>query len=174
MKTVLALLLATVVGLPAAATQTSAYDLIYDPADGSLTMVTTGSIISFVLESSTQPGPVIAENYVPFVAIQEVAPGFFFKTGIVDVGSFYIADIMNFNATVSGYEITPGTYHMGNVLPPSMSEDAFFNLFDKHSSYVVGLGIQKQNFDLIYVPEPSSLALISLAGLALVRRRRDV
>lgn len=162
-----------VAGLSAFGTQAQdAYDLVYDYTDGSLTIVTTGNIVSYALETSQQPGPIITENFVPFVSIQEVAPGFFFKTGPTDVKSTLISDFMNLNSAQDGYVITPGAYNVGEVLPPNLSESEFFNLFDRHAFYVVELGTGLQPFDMFYVPEPTSLAMLSAVGLTLVRRRR--
>lgn len=58
-----------------------------------------------------------------------------------------------------------GPVSFGPILDAGLSEQAFNDRITAASS-------QGQAMDLVYVPEPTSMALLSLGGLALMRRRR--
>lgn len=175
MKTITTITISTICALASHADSSDAYDLRYNPDNGSLTIVTKGNIISYVLESSQSfgIGRFTPENHRLFVSIEEVAPGFFYQTGPAISSSVQLFDAMNISTYQAGYTIPPGSYNIGNVLQKDLTEEQYLNLFDKANDYIVvaGTGSAKK-FNLVYAPEPTSLAMLSAAGLTLVRRRR--
>ncbi len=171
-----------------ATAQADPYDLVYDYTDGTLTIVTntsvteqtrvdhprlgsrdveaSGNLINYVLEVENPPGPFIDANFTPQIAFEEVAPGIVIQTGTFTGRDFFLAE-SNANRVVAGAQ----TFPLGAVLPTDLTRPEFEGLFDKNPQYVRNLGTGLYEFDLVYVPEPSSLGLLALGGLTLARRR---
>lgn len=148
------------------------YDLVYDYTDGSLTVVTTGGMYYYNLESSQSP--FLSANHQLFASIQEIAPGLFVRTGYFISDPDHLYDAMNVDTARSGYTIPPGVYNIGNVLPANLTEQEFNNLFDRSAVYVPRIDDRGEVFDFVYVPEPTALAVMSIGGLMAFRRRKDV
>lgn len=160
-------------GLSAFGTQAQdAYDLVYDYTDGSLTMITTGDITAYQLETTQLSGPITPGNHQLFVSLEEIAPGFIFQTGISFVTPYVVSEAMNPNSRDAGLTIAPGSYNIGNLLPANLSEQTFYNLFDKKREYATDGSGDRTDFDLVYVPEPASFVLLSAGAVMVIRRRR--
>lgn len=60
-----------------------------------------------------------------------------------------------------------GPVSLGDILPAGLSEPEYLDRITSATSQGTPMG-------LVYVPEPTSLALLGLGGLALMRRRRGM
>ncbi len=189
--------LALVAGLSAAGAQAQDnYQLIYDADTGNVSIQTNtsiaentpanhpvvanqdvpaaGNLINYVLETSNPifdvnsriPGPDAAMT-PGTIAVEEVAPGVFFATGTVTNETGFQAE-SNSNRVSNGAQL----HNLGNILPAGLSEQQWNDLLDVNRTYVRNLGTDQQQFDLVYIPEPTSLALLGLGGLLVARRRR--
>lgn len=148
------------------------HDLVYNPDTGSLTIVVkTGRIAMYVMESSRDS--FLAENHVSTISLEEVAPGFFFKTGLQTSQPHQLHEASSLDILLGPAEdrYGPGSYNIGRVLQPNLTESEFLGVFDLYYQYNVGPGIPAKNFNLVYAPEPTSLALLGFGGLLVTRRR---
>ena len=153
------------------------YDLEYNTFTGRLTIVTYGTILNYVLEIDQHPNPPIQENDIYDIAIShnhfvsnpDFGP-FRMKLGPSASTSRVLSE------TVPNLEFAPlsppDDYNLGKVLPTGMSKNEFMQLFDRHASYVADYGSPITDFNLVYIPEPNSFAMLALGGLSFVCRRR--
>ena len=140
------------------AAEAQPYEVVYDPATGELTLVTYGPMINFVIESST-------------VFFLNPGAGFNLLGGT----PVYVAN------TISGSNpfaaLPAGSYSLGQQFEPGLSEQQFLEAVTPFSAsgnlYTTGLGEPKMPFTMVYLPEPSSLAMLGLGALLVVRWRRD-
>ena len=174
--------LALVAGLSATGASAQPYNLIYDASTGNLSVELFGSIINYTLESTdsifledddllTAP-----TNWTPFVSFFYVdfdGPGPQAPTPVGNVGTRSATSKVLGESNNSYNGVTSGVISLGNILPAGLSEAQFQAVADKESTYVVAQSTPKQNWNLVYVPEPTSLALLSLGGLLVARRRRS-
>jgi hypothetical protein len=135
-------------------------DLIYDAATGELTIDPDGTtnIISYVLQTTESPG-FIEENH-------SAAGGLW--------NQFVDSTDSQIGATIGLFGEVPITspVNIGAVMPSGLSEAQFQAFLSSHEWAIVGGG---GPFDLVWVPEPSSVMLIVIGGLGLLlcdRRRR--
>ena len=135
-------------------------DLRYDPVTGNFSFDASeaaGAIItSFQLENGSNA--FIPGNY------NSLAGGTF-GGAFEDVSDSVIADS---DLTFVGLG---GLLDLGNVAPTGLDQAQLEALLT-NAVYVGSLGSGNQTFDLVVIPEPSSLALLGLGGLFLARRRR--
>ncbi|MEM9108614.1 MAG: PEP-CTERM sorting domain-containing protein [Planctomycetota bacterium] len=126
-----------------------AYELAYDPSDGSLTIDTKGGTLNgYALKS----GVFTSSNHSPFV-----------------LGTFAsLGDVLSESNPFGGIS---GAFDLGAVLTPGLDEAGFAGSVTT-ANYTTGLGQPIASFDLVFVPEPTSAALFSLALAATFRRRR--
>jgi hypothetical protein len=159
------------------------YDLIYDPGTGSLTIDTKGGpIAGYVLEFLPSqnvfagpfvvvPGANIIDLTVNANQIPLFAPGQSNRTGF----AYYLSEIKQTLGV--GIPDPTGVIPIGDVVLPGLTEQQYLDTFSNTTSqwqYVAGEGNGVVgDFNLVYVPEPTSLALFGLGGL-LVRRARRV
>ena len=147
--------LALVAGLSATGASAQ-YTLTYDPADGSFTMDTDGPLINYVLESATD--------------------GFIDGGGNNILGGTFASTVNTVSGSNPFAPVAAGSYDVGNVLPAGLSEAEFFAATEAFSAggnqYTTALGAPKVEFTRIYVPEPTSLALLGLGGMCMFSRRR--
>ena len=135
-------------------------DLRYDPTTGNITLDASeaaGAVItSFQLENGTNA--FIAGNYNSLV-------GGTFGGAFEDVSDSVAADS---DLTFVGLG---GLLDLGNIAPTGL-DLAQLEALLTNAVYVGSLGSGNQTFDLVVIPEPTSLALLALGGLFMSRRRR--
>ena len=90
------------------------------------------------------------------------------EDAIVSVADGGISVIADSDLTFVGLG---GLLDLGNVAPTGLDQAQLEALLT-NAVYVGSLGSGNQTFDLVVIPEPSSLALLGLGGLFLARRRR--
>jgi len=129
-------------------------DLIYNAADGSLTIDTsessTGEIAGYVLQSdgAFQPG-----NFNAILA------------GTKTATDSELSEANPFGAV-------SGVLNLGQVLTDGLTEAQLQDTLTA-AFYTGGLGVPEEDFDIVFIPEPASLTLMALGGwLVLGRRRR--
>ena len=165
--------LALVAGLAAATgAQAQPYDLTYDASTGELSMTIFGNIINYTLESTDS---IFLEDDALTASTHQRFVGFFYSGGVplapIGTGSSTSKVLGESNSSYNGPQ--SGTFSLGLILPAGLSEADFLAVADKEATYVVAQGTAKQNWNLVYVPEPTSLALLGLGGLLVARRRRS-
>ena len=164
--------LALVAGLAASGAQAQPYDLTYDASTGELSATIYGNIINYTLESTDdiflEDEALTATNHQRFVS-------FFYLSGspVAPNGTASSTPRVLGESNQSYNGPQSGTFSLGMVLPAGLTESEFQAVADKEATYVTGLGSAKQNWNLVYVPEPTSLALLGLGGLLVARRRRS-
>ncbi len=132
-----------------------AADLLYDPTDGSV-----------VLDGSEAVGGVIT-NFVL------TSDGAFLNTdGLTNpfLGVFFTATLAEISAS-DPLTAGLGLIDLGVILASGLSETDLQNILTG-ATYVGALGSGQVSFDLVVVPEPTSLALLGLGGITLAARRR--
>lgn len=132
-------------------------DLVYDP--------TTGNV---KLDAAKATGAVIT-NFV----LKNAAGGADFNTGALLPFSNFTAkstvlEISNTDLTTVGFS---GIWNLGNVFPTGLDLTTLSALLTQ-DTYVGTLGSGNLGFNLVVVPEPATLACISLGALGLLRRKR--
>lgn len=142
----------------ALAGQASAADLLYTPASGQVQLRPDTKIVSFALVDNEggflNVNSIVFPDSSTFVTRQPDEIGWTDMNGIAGAGFV-------------------STYTLGNVFPknltaatlPSFLDDATFS-----RGTVGGIG-SGGSFNLVVVPEPTSLSLLGLGGIALLRRR---
>lgn len=141
------------------------YQLIFDPSTGSLTIDTSGDpLITYVILGDTNalPGGFLQENHTQI-------PG---NPNAFD----FISDDDELSDSNLSIWNGLGPTSLGNVLPIGLSQ-ADFEAFITEANYVAEFGTSagpasKFNFNIVYVPEPTSLVLLALGGALLAKRRR--
>jgi hypothetical protein len=141
----------------------SVADLIYDAATGVLTIDPDGvsNIISYVLQTNESPG-FIEENHNP-------AGGLW--------NQFVDSTDSQIGATIGLFGESPinSPVRIGAVMPSGLTEAQFTAFLSTAEWAIVGGG---GAFDLVWVPEPSSVLLMLMGGFGLIvcgwqnRRRR--
>ena len=135
-------------------------NLVYDPATGNVTIDAEGlAITSFQFENGDDSF-VISEYNSP----QDIGAGIFFGLSFEEVAAGVIGDT---DANAVG--IT-GLFDFGDIFATGLDQaglEAYLT-----TAFWGTSGSGSGEFDLVLVPEPSSLALLGLGGLLLVRRRR--
>ena len=164
--------LALLAGLSATGAQAQPYELTYDATTGELSATIYGKIINYTLESTDdiflEDAALTASNHERFVS-------YFYLNGspIAPNGTASSTPRVLGESNQSYNGPLSGTFSLGFVLPTGLTEAEFAAVADKEATYVTDLGQPKQEWQLVYVPEPTSLALISLGGLLVARRRRS-
>ena len=158
------------------------YDLIYDPADGSLTIDTKGGpLAGYVLEFNSYQDVFVG----PFVVVPGANPidltvnanqiplylnGQNIRTGF----AWYLSDVKT--TLGAGIPDPTGVIPIGNVAMPGMSEQQYVEFFSNTKGSYQYIGGEGKgvlgDFNLVYVPEPTSLAAFGLGGAVLLHRRR--
>ena len=152
-------MIACLAGLAATDTQAQ-YRLQYEPTDGSVTIISDGPIINYVIESV---GDAFLEDADHAATNHQ---RFLFGTGASTPG--------NLSESNPFAPAPAGSYNLGPVLPaglPIHAWPALIAINQNSPKYVAALGQPKTDFHLLY-PEPTSLAIFGLGGLLLARRRR--
>ena len=134
-------------------------DAIYDPATGSITLQPDAKIISYVLQ--TDPA----------------GPGFRdFDAAAVP---FETPFITRMKGEISWQDLSSAgftaPFSPGNILPAGLSEaqlTSFLTAADYASAFGSGGAFNVTSLASTPIPEPASLGLLGLGGLALLRRRR--
>ncbi|MFN3168273.1 MAG: PEP-CTERM sorting domain-containing protein [Phycisphaeraceae bacterium] len=176
------LLFIAVVALASANAAHARYDLIYNPNTGSLTIDTKGGpIAGYVLEfepgQDVFVGPFIVvpnanliDNTVNANQVPLYQSGVNNRTGF----AWYLSDV-KLQLGV-GIPDPTGIIPIGNVAVPGLTEQQYIDTFSStrgNYQYVAGEGNGVfDEFNLVYAPEPTSLALLGLGGLVLASRRR--
>lgn len=130
-------------------------DLIYDQVTGEITLdgaeAAGGVITNFVLTSDGE-----------FINTDGLTNPF--------LGAFFTA---NANEISASDPLTTGLalIELGAVLQAGLTESELADVFGA-ATYVGNLGTGVQTLDLVLVPEPTTLVLMGLGGLAAMRRRR--
>ncbi|MFN3166098.1 MAG: PEP-CTERM sorting domain-containing protein [Phycisphaeraceae bacterium] len=151
--------LSLVAALLAAGGAHGQYDLTYNAADGSLTIDTMGgTIINYVLELET---PLFLETPVASDRLNHTPILGGFATSLPNI----LSESDPFNPV-------SGVLPLGTVLPTGLTEAEYLGLVFVEDLYVAGLGTPRTSFNRVYVPEPTSLAILGLGGLLVTRRRR--
>lgn len=126
------------------------YDLVYFPTTGNVQLVTTGTMISYVLESTGTP--FLSANHTLTISEEEIAPGFFFKTGLSTStnGQLFESSSLDIINRVDGKEpYGAGTYDIGNVLPTGLDLAGVTAAIDKVNSYTEDTLVPGKPFDII-------------------------
>ena len=142
-----------------------AADLIYDPATGNVTLdagdTASGKFISFVLASD-------ANNMLPenLTKSSDGSAGPFFNVGTnTDATTFQIGQTDPLNQGAGPL------IDLGNIFPAGM-DNRSLGEYLKLAEYASELGVGG-TLDLVWIPEPSGLALGLLAALGMLRYRRS-
>lgn len=148
-----------------------AYELTYNAADGSLEINTFGNDL-FVYNIKTTGDPLIddgflEENHTPVPGnVGFGGNALLFFTSVDD-------EISDNNR--DGWSALPAT-SLGNVLPAGLTKPELDALLES-ATYVNAFGVDGQpevfyDFNVVYVPEPTSFVLIGLGMLIILQRRR--
>jgi len=139
--------------------------MVYDPATGNVTLDTT----------------VVGANVTGFKFLDVLADGKDVFAGSQSVtfppGAFSTKDD---NTTVSYASLSggfsPGVWDLGNIALQNLTQTELLDTFSTADTYYLDAsqGNIKQDWDLVVVPEPGALALLTLGGLAALWRRRRV
>lgn len=143
-----------------------------------MTLVTSGPMISYVLESNGTP--FIPGNHTETISLEEIDLGngqiILFKSGLSTstTGQIFESSSLDIIFRVNGKEpYGAGSYDIGNILPPGLTYSDVEAALDKYNSYTEDDGVPAKTFDIVVVPEPTSLAMLGLGGLLIKRRRRE-
>lgn len=131
------------------------YNLVYNAANGELSIVTSGNLINYVLESSTdiflEDAALTPSNHQEFVS--------WLFIGGIPVGKVGTASStpIHLGESFIDQNLPAGQYSLGFVLPSNLSEQAFINAADLRANYLTGLAEPLRAFNLVYVPIPADL-----------------
>ena len=150
-----------------------AYELIYNPGTGNVTINTLqpgNTIQSIRLNSSTnQLKPAKLRHVLPnqFGFTPSVAQIWINAPSPVTPASAVLLDPTTAN------NINGTAWNMGDILPTGLDEAGLDSVLTT-STYGQFSTTPSPSFTRVVVPEPASVTLLSFAGLCLARRRRRV
>ncbi|MGB0768031.1 MAG: PEP-CTERM sorting domain-containing protein [Phycisphaeraceae bacterium] len=145
------------------------YELRYNPEDGSLSIATfDGPLYTYSIKTTGDPSlddGFVEENHI----LLPDAPG-----GLEDPRNNSEDDELSQSDFDAWNGL--GAFSLGQVLPSGLTESEFNAIVDMDSAstfYVdeLGAGAFKE-FDIVFVPEPTSLVLLGIGVAMLAQRRR--
>ncbi|MFI4861126.1 MAG: PEP-CTERM sorting domain-containing protein [Phycisphaerales bacterium JB063] len=143
--------------------------------DGNGTTSFLSSGLEFGFNNTNVAGVAGGTGSADMSAAQAVTTGFEFSVALADIGNPGIGDVILIHAV---YGNGDNNYHSNQVLgglpggTDNLGGDGSGNFTGNLSGIDFNQFAGNQYFAVTVVPEPGSLALLGLGGLALIRRRR--